>query len=99
MSLMTPPARKVDATAKYRITNNTEALIRLPQRPPIGEVKGEKRVRKENYIQLGTRHERGLVGLPQPEIEVDGEVWAFMSAKPAVQKMIADNKITALKVG
>ncbi len=100
MSLMAPqPVRKADPNAKYRLTNNTESLIRLPVRAPIGETKGEKRVRKDNYIQVGTKHERGLVGAPQPDVEVEGSVWAFMQAKPAIQEMIQKGQLSVVKVG
>ena len=90
MSLMAPSTtRRVDPQAKYKISNNTDGVIRLPTQPALGETKGEKRVRSENYITLGTRHERGYIGAPQPDVEVSGEVWAYMQTKKAVQEMIS----------
>lgn len=50
-------------------------------------------------ILLGSVDDHGLVGAPQPEVEVSDADWGALKEMPAVAGLIADQKVSAYRPG
>lgn len=83
--------------ARWKIVNMKADVIQIPVRPPQGP-DGNKRVKASNYVTLGSSLDRGMVGRPQPEVEIAGEEWDFAKEHPIIAEWLKTYHLTATKV-
>lgn len=99
MGLMPEKPAPKQATVKYKMINLTDGIIEVPVQAPVGS-EGSRRARPgSTYRTLGAKCDRGIVGRPQPEIELTMEEFSFASKKRVIEKMIKENKITFQPIG